>query len=175
MPQLTPSDRIELLASRCFHYCWRRPRWRILSSVLYCAWKYKYKNIHNTLLIGPIEILLSIFTHIWNGKGWEQIFTWTKTGFARGWCSPSLLTQSHSNRSSLRIMITPSLLLLMSSGLQAFHLTYNPILSGPLPPLVPYYLPLPFYLLQGRTDDELLHEFRHIFLFSFSTKCHPLL
>merc|ERR1712198_77960 len=68
--------------------------------------------------------------------------------------------QSHSNRSSLRIMITPSLLLLMSSGLQAFHLTNSPILSGPLPPLVPYYFPLPFYLLQGRTDDELLHEFR---------------
>ena len=100
--------------------------------------------------------------------------TWikTKTGFAWGrWC-PSLSwpSQSHSTHSSSRIMITPPLLLLiMSSGLQAFHLAHIPIPSRPILPLAPFYWPHPFYLLQEQTD-EIVHEFRQILLFSFIHK-----
>ena len=77
-------------------------------------------------------------------------------------------SQSHSHHPPSRTMITPPLLLLMSSPLLAFHLTHVPILSRPPLPLVPFYLPYPFYLLQERTD-EIVHEFRHILLFPSST------
>ena len=71
--------------------------------------------------------------------------------------------QSQFNTSPSRIMINlPLLLLLMSSsGVQAFHLTHIPtVATRPLLPLFPFYYLPRFSLLQGRTDD-LLHEFRH--------------
>ena len=67
-------------------------------------------------------------------------------------------------------MITPPLLLLiMSSGLQAFHLAHIPIPFRPILPLAPFYWLHPFYLLQEQTD-EIVHEFRQILLFSLIHK-----
>merc|ERR1712233_111884 len=63
----------------------------------------------------------------------------------------------HSSPTPPSRMNTPTLLLLMSSGLQAFHLTHVPVLSRPL---VPFYFPYQFYLLQEQTNDDIVHEFR---------------
>ena len=66
-------------------------------------------------------------------------------------------------------MIT--LLLLMSSGLQAFHLARIPLLSRPPLPLdFPYFLPSQFYLLQQQRSDDILHEFRQIVHFPYAAR-----
>ena len=71
-------------------------------------------------------------------------------------------------------MIT--LLLLVSSGLQAFHLAHIPILSRPPLPLdFPYFLPSQFYLLQQQRSDDILHEFRHIVHFPSAARNDRLL
>ena len=71
-------------------------------------------------------------------------------------------------------MIT--LLLLMSSGLQAFHLARIPLLSRPPLPLdFPYFLPSQFYLLQQQRSDDILHEFRHIVHFPYAARNDQLL